>query len=310
MKIETLDDLAAINCGGCCGIEIEAHLPPNLVGEVISETQTPCFYTQHTANGGAGKFRRKVGSYNAYQYTSGGGIFKSWDVGTIDDERWDGDSCEHTHEITGGVIGSPPLTGLRREVIDTEAGVPPQNYSRTQTENYYRFPGTPSEYLYYQTVDLDSFEDGYVDFVTELTNELRPVIDTLVFPDDATAGSPIASSSIDLSGPVTLALTKARYRWEVPANYPFKYLKVTWDILEEPDGWDDPSPTVNRSFYAEDLTWEWVDGDDEESPWQEIPFPEVAGERRIVNVRYEVYRSAKLGSLPIAVGEAVGDDEL
>lgn len=106
-------------------------------------------------------------------------------------------------------------------------------------------------------------------------------------------------------------LKAARFRWVVPDTFEGSYFKVTWDILEEPDGWDDPSPTVFRSFVATDQTWEWTGPGDPEDPdswksgWYEIDPPSVPGTRRVVNIRFECYRSTHFGNKPQVTGEAV-----
>ena len=109
---------------------------------------------------------------------------------------------------------------------------------------------------------------------------------------------------------------KIRFRWVVPQDWspiaqPGSYFKVTWDILEEPDGWDAPSPTVFRSFVATDQTWEWTGPGDPEDPdswksgWYEIAPPSLPGTRRVVNIRFECYRSTRFGNKPQVTGEAV-----
>jgi hypothetical protein len=105
-----------------------------------------------------------------------------------------------------------------------------------------------------------------------------------------------------------------RFRWIIPDDFPGTYFKITWDVIEEPEGWDDETPTVFRSFVDEDLTWEWEGpGDPEDpdswiSPWFEIdppaPLDFLEVNRRIVNIRYECYRS-QFGQKPQITGEAV-----
>lgn len=109
----------------------------------------------------------------------------------------------------------------------------------------------------------------------------------------------------------------ARFRWIVPDTFEGAFFKLTWDVLEEPDGWDDTNPTVFRSFYQQDQTWQWsgpgdsADPDSWKSPWQEIPPPDVGGSRRVVNIRYQCFEATKLGTIPPNVmGEAIADDEL
>lgn len=111
--------------------------------------------------------------------------------------------------------------------------------------------------------------------------------------------------------PIVIRWIKTGYQWSVPDEWQGSYFKVTWDVLEEPDGWDDPSPTVFRSFVAEGLTWVWTGPGDTEDPdsWKSgvytIEPPTVPGTRRVVNVRFECYKSAKFGVRPQVTGEAV-----
>lgn len=119
-----------------------------------------------------------------------------------------------------------------------------------------------------------------------------------------------------------IVLEKARFRWVVPQDWspdmaqPGTYFKITWDIIEEPDGWDAPSPTVFRSFVATDQTWEWTGPGDPEDPdtwksgWYEIEPPSIPGERRVVNIRFECYRNSPYGVKPQVTGEAVTIEEL
>lgn len=102
-----------------------------------------------------------------------------------------------------------------------------------------------------------------------------------------------------------------RFRWVIPDTFQGTWFKITWDVIEEPLGWDEDPPTATRSYHAENQTWEWTGpGDPEDpeswkSPWIEIPVPAVSGSRRVVNIRFECYRSARYGHLPQITGDAV-----
>jgi hypothetical protein len=107
-----------------------------------------------------------------------------------------------------------------------------------------------------------------------------------------------------------------RFRWTIPDDFAGSYFKITWDVIEEPEGWDDDDPTVFRTFAAEDVTWEWEGPGDPEDPdswkseWYEIDPPPapIFGKgftRKIVNIRYECYRSTRFGSKPQIIGDAV-----
>lgn len=132
--------------------------------------------------------------------------------------------------------------------------------------------------------------------------------------------------------PVWSDMTDVRYRWRVPNTFTGSYFKVTWDVLTEPLGWDDeiddpdyeppipndppePVPQVPRPgrptrTYVEDLTWEWtgpgvvVDPATWVSGWYELDPPPEVGTRRVINIRYECYRSP-YGNKPETTGEGV-----
>lgn len=102
----------------------------------------------------------------------------------------------------------------------------------------------------------------------------------------------------------TVTLEKYRFKWRI-VPYPGKYLKVTWDVVFE--------PLVGTPTWAlQDQTWEWtgpgvmVSPNDPSwfSPWIEMPFPAEPGTMRIVNVRYQWYRSSDLGFKPHTIGQS------
>lgn len=185
------------------------------------------------------------------------------------------------------------------------------------------YPGTECKSSWYFTHKLFEAEDGWPTrgSVSDIKNWF--VCDDSVY-----------------TLPVWCYLQKWRYRWGVPDDFDGSYFKITWDILEEPFGWDrtinDPGETLpdplpegydtpeewwadhqvpdpdapDRTFFSEDNTWEWAGpGDPEDadswlSEWYEIDPPDVPGERRVVNIRYECYRSP-YGQKPQVTGEAV-----
>ena len=149
-----------------------------------------------------------------------------------------------------------------------------------------------------------------------------PVVGTMNDPD------------AELPDPLPEGVTEEEW-WadnQVDMRWQGTYFKITWDVLTEPDGWDDtiddpdyeppvpndppepvpqiPDPNAPEKSYIEDLTWEWTGpgdpNDDEswESPWFEIDPPGDPGIRRIVNVRYECYRSTRFGNKPQITGDA------
>lgn len=95
---------------------------------------------------------------------------------------------------------------------------------------------------------------------------------------------------------------KVRYRWEIPSLHLGAYFKITWDILN--------LPTVGSATLDKDLTVVWVgpgSGDQADpswlTAWNEITAPLVPGVRRVVNVRYESYKSLRFGTKPQLTGE-------
>jgi len=110
-----------------------------------------------------------------------------------------------------------------------------------------------------------------------------------------------------LSAPQTTSSYQFRFRWKIPDEHLGTYFKITWDILNEPTGWN--TTTLLRSYYLEDQTYEWTGGAgggmDRFSDWYEIPVPDFVGQRRVVNVRYECYRTTDYGNKPQVTGEAV-----
>jgi hypothetical protein len=122
-------------------------------------------------------------------------------------------------------------------------------------------------------------------------------LEAFSFPDDANGVSCVASTGCAIA-------TKSRFRWIIPDTWPGSYFKITWDEVFFPD--DESTPTVvnaNRSW-----TWEGPgDPEDEDtwkSGWYSLAPPEAPGEVRVVNIRYECYKSAKFGTRPQITGEA------
>ena len=98
-----------------------------------------------------------------------------------------------------------------------------------------------------------------------------------------------------------------RYRWKIPADFTGTYFKISWDILFEP-------AVGESSLEAEGVTWVWTgpgnpeDETDESwfSDWNELSMPSAPGKKRVVNIRFECYRSP-YGNKPQVTGEAFPD---
>lgn len=104
---------------------------------------------------------------------------------------------------------------------------------------------------------------------------------------------------------------KSRFRWVIPDTHPGSYFKITWDVVFFPEGYDTEDPeSPQPEVVAADQTWTWVgpgDPEDEDSwksDWYELAPPESSGQVRVVNIRFECYRSTKFGVKPQVTGEA------
>jgi hypothetical protein len=107
-----------------------------------------------------------------------------------------------------------------------------------------------------------------------------------------------------------------RYRWKIPTDFKGIYFKITWDEVffpaeHDPENPDSPQPSsINR-----DLTVTWEGPGDMDDPqtweagdWRAMDPPEQPGESRVVNIRFECYRSPNFGNKPQVTGEAIDLD--
>lgn len=309
MKIETLDEWQQVSdC--CCGItDISVVLSYNV--EYKSRTQTACFYTKRTNMAGGseyGFYRRFVDTVNATNYISG----LTYYYEQVRDERWNGTICDRNDSLTTtGTLDIPPLLPSYTTSYDVSyTGTPPGVHTKTEV---YKIFNSSGDLLYINT-DVSAYSDGYVDLKGELKDEALTVLDVTAWSSGGSLQSSCAYSSLTTLPRVSATLR--RFRWSIPDSFTGVYFKVTWDVLDQPTGWDAPSPTVFRSFFAQDLTWEWTGPGDPMNPdsWKsgfyEIDLPDFDGVRKIVNIRYEFFRSTKFGVKPLTIGEAVSPDEL
>jgi hypothetical protein len=164
-----------------------------------------------------------------------------------------------------------------------------------------------------------------------------------VWPDCADNNPPTASADVEA--------TAARVRFAIPTTwidpitgatvtFPGTYFKITYDIVEEPDGWDDtiddpdyeppedndppePIPQIpkpgrpSRSFYLEDQVKEWTGPGipasstswivdyATDSGYITIPPPTVPGRRYLANIRFVCRENWFMGELPQVMGDAV-----
>ena len=122
--------------------------------------------------------------------------------------------------------------------------------------------------------------------------------------------SPVAgcSASLELNTPGVLLNIKAtalRFRFRIPIAHTGSKFFITYDIGEFPTEGD-------PSFVSQDNVIEWTGpGTGTQSDpswftdWVIVPPPEVAGERRVVNIRYTCYSGTKYGAKPQVMGEVL-----
>jgi hypothetical protein len=122
---------------------------------------------------------------------------------------------------------------------------------------------------------------------------------------------------------------------QVDVRWEGSYFKITWDVVffpvghdamiddpdyeppeEEPEGGWPPVPQIpdpdapDPVVISTDQTWTWAGpGDPDDlatwkSGWYDLPVPTAPGENRVVNIRFECYRSPQFGNKPQVTGEA------
>jgi len=198
-------------------------------------------------------------------------------------------SDDPAHNGTSGVLedGAPDCTQADHDVALTECDWTRTGETFTKSEAW-----VPSLFGVDGTGTLVStavFSDEII---------VPDVLAAMVFPDDVNGDFCSALNDCD-TGRI------ARFRWVIPDTWPGSYFKITWDIVTYPT-----DPEAEPS-YVQDLTWTWPgpgDPEDEDSwksEWYEIEPPGEPGERKIVNIRFECYKSAKFGVKPQVTGEAV-----
>ena len=180
-------------------------------------------------------------------------------------------------------------------------------------------------------VEVSTYTGG-MDFTTWLTAAralLIGSIATMVDADWSFATSAEATFSQPATDPgnldpgIFVTGKVARVRWRIPnewndpvtgltVTFPGNYYQFTYDIINEPDGWDDPVLSVFRSWHLEDQTTVWTgpgSGDADDPSWLVteviIEPPDFIGKRRIVNRRLVCREDWGLGVLPQVWGEAV-----
>lgn len=315
MKIETLDDWNAVSACCCplpaCPVLITEH-------QHKQASTDACFITPVVVSGVLfGYHHNYTHRYEASWNTASFEGKSNWNETTHQKNFDEGTlSCGLTETTFdyGGDSGYAPGTFT---YSDSYSGTPGGIFTKTRTGTL--IPGSLGPGRYGNSTEVTTWSNP-VDYVTELTDQAALILASLAWISGDEPSSVVfqwlGGETIEHGPAYRGVFVLSRFRWVVPNSWPGIYYKVTWDVIEEPNGWDDPSPTVFRSFFLVDQTWEWTgpgdpgDADSWKSPWTELPIPEVPGSRRIVNIRFECWKSTKLGNKPQVIGEAVSEDEL
>ena len=196
----------------------------------------------------------------------------------------------------------------------------------------YTSPGVFTYHYFIDTTDPatqvnDTYEDtvtvSFLDPFDAVT--LAAKLAGMSFDDDANGTDCSAEMAEDgeCEGMMVTARS-SRARFKIPATWadqvtgltvPFTgtYFKITYDIIEEPTGWDDAEPTVFRSFFLEDqVLTPWIgpgtgapDDPSWFTDWITLDPPSVPGIRRIVNIRFVCRENWFVGVVPQTTGDAV-----
>lgn len=109
-----------------------------------------------------------------------------------------------------------------------------------------------------------------------------------------------------------LAVTFVRYRWSIPDSFEGKWFKITWDEVFFPEDYEEGNPdSPQPSAVNQDMTVEWERPSDPETAdfwiagdWHVMNPPDQPGEKRVVNIRFQCYRSPDFGNKPQVTGES------
>ena len=115
---------------------------------------------------------------------------------------------------------------------------------------------------------------------------------------------PWHGASYDISIYACLLVRFFRYRWKIPTDFTGTWFKITWDEVFFPQS-GQPS-ALNRDLT---VTWEGPGNPDDPSSWEASDWrtlnpPDQPGESRVVNIRFQCYRSPHFGNKPQITGEA------
>jgi len=113
----------------------------------------------------------------------------------------------------------------------------------------------------------------------------------------------------------TVEVSKAKIQWKVPVDHEGTAFHILFDVIEEPEGWDNLSNPDRplRTWHAQDVARDWTGpgtGPQEDASWNlGAPYilepPTNPGIRRIVNFRFWCYPNSPYGFKPQTTGEGV-----
>jgi len=328
--IETLGDWNARLCG-CC--EMPACPVPLTECEGIQATVTECSVAAEVPTGSGGGWTDpgcELSIYGGFRTVTVDTTVNRSDIGgyttqTVRTYHYlsaSSDTCTSTFVTTDGIGGGeviPGTLGLTlNPVVYTQGAVGSDYFYQSVTTGVGSGgSGLPPSVTYSATTRIT-----YSNRIPDKWAFLHAKLDAMIAAGTPAPGSCEARTQvliwtdcagIDPDEPTRMRKNTVRYRWAVPDTWLGSYFKITWDVLDEPDGWDAdpplPVPPV-RTLIETDNTWEWtgpgdpMDADSWVSGWYDIDPPLVAGRRRIVNVRFSCYQGTKFGVKPQVTGEA------
>ena len=205
---------------------------------------------------------------------------------------------------------------------------PPEYYDvcawRDRIFTDYVDPGTPDTEEFFGGVSITSygFPGGFTysttysfpqTFAEWKSGVLDEVIAKIAIADESCWVEGACQSTLSISPDtpanpsqiVGVSMHAVRFRFVIPSEFTGAYFKVTWDVAFFPTGGGAASAIL------ENQTWEWTGPGDPEvedswvSEWFDLDPPSEEGAARVVNIRYECYRTPQFGNKPQITGEGV-----
>jgi hypothetical protein len=279
--IETLDDWNKRLAGDCCCTMPECPEPTKDCESIYSE-----FHTDYDAGIGGGLTNLKFGIYRSYTTTL---VYENCSESSTTTYATLIDEPEDCTEVEGP---DADVSSTEPEPCEDTDENPKGEYKGIRYTGAVKY--TPEAWL----ADVLPFQTKFT--FTDPKCRIYPNLGCT---------SRLAINTEFGSAYYTAYFTLTRFRWKIPDRHEGSYFKITWDILNEPFGWNAEKSTGSRTYFLEDQTYEWSGaaggGTDRYSEWYVMPTPDFNGERRVVNVRFECYRSENYGNKPQVTGEAV-----